>query len=203
MEDLMARWRGLTRSGPDELGSDLLARWREPHRRYHTLDHLRAVLDVIDALETHAADATAVRLAAWFHDAVYECRPGDDERASAQLAADMLPSAGVPDARIAEVVRLVRLTAGHDPAADDANGAALCDADLAVLAGEPDEYAAYAAAVREEYSHVSDRDFRQGRIAVLRNLLGRERLYRTATGSAWEAVARRNIRAELDLLSVS
>jgi predicted metal-dependent HD superfamily phosphohydrolase len=204
VDDLLTRWRDLVGPDADRLGRDLLERWNEPHRHYHTVDHLRRVLDAIDDLEAHATDPTAVRLAAWFHDAVYAGRPGDDEEASARLAEDTLPTVGVPHSRVAEVARLVRLTAGHEPAPGDANGAVLCDADLAVLAGEPDEYAAYAAAVREEHAHVADREFRRGRAAVLRRLLARDPLYRTATGAErWAAAARHNLTTELDLLSVA
>lgn len=204
VDDLLERWRALVGSDADGLGGDLITRWSEPHRRYHTLDHLRAVLDAIDELEDHADDPTVVRLAAWFHDAVYAGRPGEDEQASAKLAAATLPAASVPAERIAEVVRLVRLTAQHNPSADDANGSVLCDADLAVLAGSPDEYAQYAAAVRQEYAHVSERDFHRGRAAALRRLLARDPLYRTPTAAArWEAAARHNLTTELALLSVS
>ncbi len=118
-----------------------------------------------------------------------------------QLAASMLPDLGVDDEQIAEVIRLVELTAAHDPAADDANGAVLCDGDLAVLGGEPTEYATYAAAVRAEYADVAESDFRSGRIAVLERLLTHRPLYRTATGRQhWEEAARRNIETELSLL---
>jgi predicted metal-dependent HD superfamily phosphohydrolase len=204
VDELLERWRRVIGGGADELGRDLLRRWSEPHRRYHTTDHLRAVLDAVDVLESHATDPDAVRLAAWFHDAVYEGRPGDDEVASARMAAQTLPGAGVSDARVREVVRLVGLTASHNVDPGDANGAVLCDADLAILGGEPNEYAAYAAAVRSEYSHVTDRDFTRGRAEVLRRLLALDPLYRTATGAArWAPAARRNLTAELDLLSVS
>lgn len=188
----------------DQLGRDLLRRWSEPHRKYHTADHLRAVLDAVDFLEDHARDPDAVRLAAWFHDAVYNRRPGDDEKASARLAAETLPAAGVYAERVREVVRLVELTASHDPARGDANGAVLYDADLAILGGEPEQYAAYAAAVRSEYAHLTDRDFARGRAEILRRLLALDQVYRTPTGAArWEMAARRNLKAELDLLSVS
>ncbi len=70
-----------------------------------------------------------------------------------------------------EVARLVRLTVTHDPDGGDLNGETLCDADLAVLASDPAAYAAYAAAVREEYGFVPDDAFREGRAAVLRHLL--------------------------------
>jgi len=107
----------------------------------------------------------------------------------------------VPDGRVDEVERLVLLTAGHDPAPDDADGAVLCDADLAVLAGPPDAYVAYASAVREEYGHLSDDEFTAGRIAVLEHLLGLPALYRTPEGARlWAERAVANITAELTLL---
>jgi predicted metal-dependent HD superfamily phosphohydrolase len=199
VDDLLARWRDLALD--EAAGRDLLARWSEPHRRYHNLDHLKAVLATVDELAGDAADADAVRLAAWFHDAVHTGRPGEDERASAELAASMLPGLGVDAERTAEIVRLVELTAGHDPSPTDTNGAVLCDADLAVLGGVPEEYAAYAAAVRQEYAHVPDDQFRPGRLDVLQRLSARERLFNTDGARArWEQTARRNIETELILL---
>ncbi|WP_369358135.1 hypothetical protein [Streptomyces sp. cg2] len=212
--DLAARWaatvaraRG-TQEGPGQEGpapapyaDNLLRRWAEPQRRYHTTDHLTAVLDRIDELAAHAEDLPAVQLAAWFHDAVYRPDRSENEERSAALAERALPELGVPKARTAEVARLVRLTVTHDPAPDDRDGAVLCDADLAVLAGTPDAYAAYAAAVRAEYGFVPDPDFRAGRAAVLRQLLALPRLFRTPTGhDRWEAPARHNLATELALL---
>ncbi|MEI5527222.1 hypothetical protein WB401_33935 [Streptomyces brasiliscabiei] len=176
----------------------LIARWAEPQRKYHTLDHLTAVLDRVEVLEEYAADADLVRLAAWFHDAVYLPDRSENEERSARLAERALPEAGVSEERTAEVARLVRLTVTHDPADDDPNGQVLCDADLAILASAPDAYAAYAAAVREEYGFVPDDAFRAGRADVLRQLLALPRLFRTAYGEReWEARARENLRAEL------
>ncbi|MCZ7414914.1 MULTISPECIES: HD domain-containing protein [unclassified Streptomyces] len=207
--DLLARWNTLLASArenapgpdPEPYGRDLLARWAEPHRRYHTTDHLLAVLGHLDALADHATDPDAVRLAAWFHDAVYRPDRSENEERSASLAARALPEAGVGQARTDEVVRLVRLTVGHDPAPGDTDGEALCDADLAVLAGSPEAYAAYAAAVRAEYGFVPDDAFIAGRAAVLRQLLNLPRLFRTPHGAArWEAPARHNLTTELALL---
>lgn len=199
VEDLTARWRRL--SIDDETGRDLLRRWSEPHRRYHDVRHLTAVLDAVDELAGEADDADAVRLAAWFHDAVYTGRPGADERDSAVLADSVLRAAGLDDALVSEVVRLVALTDGHDPAPGDRNGGVLCDADLAVLGGDPVEYAGYAAAVREEYARVPEVEFRRGRAAVLEALLARDPLFSTTTArDRWEDRARRNVETELILL---
>ncbi|MGW1181514.1 HD domain-containing protein [Streptomyces drozdowiczii] len=190
--------------GPDPLpyADNLLGRWAEPQRKYHTTAHLAAVLDRIDTLAGHAADADAVRLAAWFHDAVYRPDRSENEERSAVLAERALPEAGVSEAVTGEVARLVRLTVTHDPAAGDTNGEVLCDADLAILAAPPKEYAEYAAQVREEYGFVPEEAFREGRAAVLRQLLGLPRLFRTPYGTAeWEPKARQNLLTELELLT--
>jgi predicted metal-dependent HD superfamily phosphohydrolase len=194
--NLLPRW-----PGPEALGAELLRRYAEPHRRYHTTEHLAEVLDHVDELAGEADDAGAVRLAAWFHDAVYDPTRGDNEERSAVLAERMLADTDLPAATVAEVARLVRLTTTHDPAEGDRDGAVLCDADLAILAAVPERYAAYAAAVREEYAAVPDEAFRAGRAEILRNLLGLPALFRTAYGrERWEAAARHNLQIELMLL---
>ncbi|MFE7188770.1 hypothetical protein [Kitasatospora sp. NPDC057541] len=207
--DLLAAWTALLHrcgadSDPGPAGRELLRRWSEPQRRYHTTDHLRAVLGHVDALAGHAGDPDAVRLAAWFHDAVYRPDRSENEERSAALAVRALDGAGLPAARVAEVARLVRLTVTHHPGPGDRDGEVLCDADLAVLGGPPRAYAAYAAAVREEYAFVPEPDFRAGRAAVLRQLLALPALYRTPTAHArFDAPARANLAAELARLEAA
>ncbi|WP_042168996.1 hypothetical protein [Streptomyces sp. NBRC 110035] len=193
-----------TGGGPDPVpyADNLLGRWQEDQRRYHTVAHLTAVLDRVDELAAYADDVDVVRLAAWFHDAVYLPDRSENEERSARLAERALAEAGVPGAEVAEVARLVRLTVTHDPGDDDPDGQVLCDADLAVLASPPSAYAAYTAAVREEYRFVPGDAFREGRAAVLRRLLDLPRLFRTPYGREhWEATARYNIGGELELLT--
>ncbi|WP_031478874.1 HD domain-containing protein [Streptomyces bicolor] len=195
--------RPTTNPDPAPYADNLLTRWQEPQRRYHTLTHLTAVLDHIDELAEHADDPDVVRLAAWFHDAVYLPDRSENEERSARLAERALPEAGVPAERTAEVARLVRLTATHDPAPDDRDGQVLCDADLAILAAPPSAYAAYTAAVREEYHFVPNDAFREGRAAILRQLLALPSLYSTPYGKEkWEATARYNLSSELEMLSL-
>ncbi len=188
---------------PAPYADNLLARWQEPQRRYHTLAHLTAVLDHVDVLAEHADDVDVVRLAAWFHDAVYLPERSENEERSARLAERALPEAGVPAGKTAEVARLVRLTVTHAPADDDRDGQVLCDADLAVLASPPSAYAAYTAAVREEYHFVPNEAFRAGRAAILRQLLDLPSLFHTPHGQReWEATARHNLTGELEMLSL-
>jgi predicted metal-dependent HD superfamily phosphohydrolase len=191
MSDLGARWPLLDHDAERDA---LLAAYGHPARGYHDLLHLAEVLDRLDELgEVAGAERTAVRLAAWFHDAVYDGERDAEER-SAVWAEEAL--AGTPYAE--EVARLVRLTETHEPAAGDLAGRALCDADLAILASHRDRYDAYVAGVRRDFAHLSDADFDAGRGAVVRGLLGRDRLFHTEYGrERWEAAARANLGREL------
>jgi predicted metal-dependent HD superfamily phosphohydrolase len=199
--DLIRAWLALVPAVADVdaagiAGRQLLDRWSEPHRRYHNAAHLSALLSTLNELEA----SRSVRLAAWFHDAVYDPRRPDNEECSARLAVDVLTRLGLGGAA-PEVARLVRLTAGHDPEPGDHDGASLCDADLAVLAWPRREYDGYAAAIRDEYAHVPDPAYRAGRAAVLRGLLDLPVLYRTPDlHDRWEAPARANLARELAAL---
>jgi predicted metal-dependent HD superfamily phosphohydrolase len=205
---LADRWRAAARGAGttaadadlDAAAAYLLGLWSQPQRKYHDVTHLSGVLDVVDRFAGLAPNPDRVRLAAWLHDAVYDPRAlGDaNERDSAEFAAGLLATLGAPAAVAVEVARLVGLTAGHATAADDPDGELLCDADLAVLAADQDRYAEYAAAIRREYAHVSDEDFRAGRAQVLRALLELPSIYRLAPlRQAWEARARANLEREL------
>jgi predicted metal-dependent HD superfamily phosphohydrolase len=198
-----ARGAGATLDDADleAAGGYLLSRWSEPQRQYHTVAHLTAVLDVVDAHAELAPHPDRVRLAAWMHDAVYDPRARGDanERDSAEFAEELLATLGVPAGDAAEVARLVGLTAGHATEDDDPDGELLCDADLAVLAGDEQAYAAYTAAVRREYAHVSDDDFTAGRAQVLKALLELPSIYRLEPLRArWEKQARANLERELN-----
>ncbi|MEV0292851.1 metal-dependent phosphohydrolase [Nocardia sp. NPDC050710] len=201
-KDLHERWTALAGEAARSVGVELVGRYAQQHRRYHTVDHLAAMSAVIDDLAGDADDIEAVRYAAFFHDAIYAVDRADNEERSAELAESVLESLGAAPELVREVGRLVRLTAGHDPEPDDHNGGVLCDADLAVLAADGPGYAAYVAAVRAEYRHVPDELFRAGRTAVLRGLAGQDRLFHTPTARArYESAARANLARELDQLA--
>jgi predicted metal-dependent HD superfamily phosphohydrolase len=175
-----------------DLRDELLAAWDRDG--YHDRLHLVEVLDRLDLLAEAGAsfDRTAVVLAAWFHDAVYAGADDDEER-SAQWAERALPPAYAD-----EVARLVRMTAHHRPADDDAAGCALSDADLAILAAPRERYDAYVAGVRSDFAHVGDDEFRAGRAAVLADLAAKPALFHTPQARGlWESPARANVEREL------
>ena len=200
----MTRWADLAAEldldpeAANDIGFDLAACHTEPHRHYHTMEHITAVLRHLDDL--HAATPTA-KLAAFFHDAVYDPTRADNEAQSAELAREVLKAVDRPEAD--DVAAIVIATAKHElPAEAPRETAAFLDADLAILAARPDVYDTYTANVRAEYSHIADADFRSGRKAILEGFLLRERLYFTTAGQArFEVPARANLRREIAQLS--
>lgn len=179
----------------------LLAAYAEPHRHYHTLEHVAEVARV--AARLPAADPKAVQLAVWFHDAVYDLKADDNEARSAELVGDWLVPLGVPAEVIDRVAGLVRATVhfADDPPPADPDTIALLDADLAILGAAELRYRRYAADVRKEYAWVRDDAYRAGRAKVLEAFLARPRLFRTETlFLEGEGLARRNLSAELSEL---
>jgi predicted metal-dependent HD superfamily phosphohydrolase len=178
----------------------LLARHREKHRRYHTVTHVAWVIRHIGELAVtepieHLHEIVA---AGFYHDAVYEPSYPANERASARLARRDLVSMGWDGDAVERVGSMIEATE-HGSAVDDVGGdtAVLLDADLAILGADPAAYSAYVTAVRAEYRHIADPDWREGRTAVLAGFLERPTIFRTPTGrDHWEDRARANIAAE-------
>jgi predicted metal-dependent HD superfamily phosphohydrolase len=188
--------------GEPNLLESLLARYREPHRRYHGLSHLVWVVRHIHELARHEPvdDIDAVVVAAFFHDAVYDPTSSDNEAASARLAHRRLTELGWPERRVEHITWMIRATADHSTgdAEHDTDTAVLLDADLAVLGAEPAAYQAYVNGIRAEYAHLHDHEWSSGRRSVLEGFLGRDAIYATPTAhDQWEARARANLTAEL------
>jgi predicted metal-dependent HD superfamily phosphohydrolase len=190
---LRRRWESLL-PGRDQLGSQLLARWSEPHRHYHDLAHLS---DALTALDLLGPASRSEEIALWFHDAVHTNSPGHDERLSAELAARELPAAGMDAVDVAEVVRLVLVTIDHRPAPGDAAGARVSDADLAILGADPDRYRASVQGLRAEAPAMDEATWRASRRATLATFAATRPLFHTALGTSWwEGPARANLAAE-------
>src|SRR5581483_8582635 len=194
MEALRKSWDALCgRSGlrnGAQLWQELAARYTEPHRAYHGLQHLEQVVGLLQSMG--ASDE--LLWAAWFHDAVYRPGRSDNEAESAALAAECLDRAGLGAETIALIRAAILATATHRAAP---RHAALLDADLAILGASPAGYAAYRAAIRREYAAAPPAAFRAERLPFVRATLARTPIYQTPyCRQRFEATARGNLAAE-------
>jgi predicted metal-dependent HD superfamily phosphohydrolase len=172
----------------------LIAAYTAPGRHYHNLTHIEdclAALARVDNLST--IEREILSEAIWWHDVVYDATRSDNEELSAQLAEQHLRE----DLRH-EVGRLIRLTRTHDVQPDDRLGAILISIDLSILGAEPARYDAYAAAIRQEFIHVPERDYRAGRAKVLGQFAARPVIFPDAAFAArYDRQARENLAREL------
>jgi predicted metal-dependent HD superfamily phosphohydrolase len=179
---------------------DLVARYSEPHRAYHTLAHVLNCQHELDACRALASDPGAVEAALWFHDVVYEPQGNGNEEASAAFALEVLGRAGMDLQRQGRVERLI-LATRHAAVPEDGDGALVVDIDLAILGAATEEFDRYERAIRIEYAWVPEMVYRMKRIEVLEGFLARPALYATeAFRERLELRARENLGRSIALL---
>jgi predicted metal-dependent HD superfamily phosphohydrolase len=165
-----------------DLSSDyqlLMNAYSEPHRAYHTLEHLNDCLGKLDAARHHADRPIEIEAALWFHDAVYDAHASDNEIQSASWAQKALGELGVLNETTQYVADLI-LATRHITVPFDHNAALLLDIDLSILGAEPEAFDIYEQRIRREYSWVPERDFCHARAPILEAFLSRPKLYQTA-----------------------
>jgi predicted metal-dependent HD superfamily phosphohydrolase len=178
--------------------SPLAARYAEPHRAYHTAEHIAECLAWLDRARDAAERPAELEAAIYFHDAVYDPRAHDNEARSAELFRDLATSARIPSETVERVAALIESTARH--ASDHGDAALLSDIDLSILGAPPLRYARFERDVRREYAMYDDASYRQGRAHVLRSFLEGIQLYRTPRFARLEATARENLTGALAAL---
>ena len=201
--DLARSWHDLAerfhcRMTRDAFFEGIVNRYREPHRRYHTLDHVADMLTTIDEHRERIEEYEALAFATWFHDVIYDPMRHDNEERSASLARRAMRRLQVPTSITNRASALIIATREHEPPDRSFDAALFIDADLAVLGADHEQYGSYADAIRAEYSMVADVDYRRGRSDQLAELLKRPHIYYTEhMRNRFETQARTNISNEL------
>ena len=195
-------WGRLEVVAPEALLAELARRYSEPHRFYHTLQHLRECFSMLEPASHLAWRIGEVQLALWFHDAVYDTRAQSNEEESAHWAQKSLVAGGAGSDAAARVRDLVLATKHHAvPQEEDAK--LVVDVDLSILGAAEPRFAEYERQVRQEYGWVTEEAFRQGRARVLASFLDSSSIYGTAWFAArLEEQARKNLSRSLKELAV-
>lgn len=199
---------------PDEvqaLWQNIAVRYGERQRAYHTLSHIEQLLVQFESIKHHLSEPHIVALALYYHDVIYDPTRADNEQKSAEYAVDAL-SSYLSQEQCQDIYAFIMMTANHqiDESTDSvkyssikcSDAAYLLDMDLSILGAPWSTYEQYAQAIRQEYAHVSDVDYRDGRTGVLKRLLAHPKLYLTDYYyRQLEAQARDNINRELTSLA--
>lgn len=182
----------------EELHAEILARYREPQRHYHTAQHLDECFERWLEVQAHAVHPAEVQLALWFHDAIYDTHSSDNEAQSALLARDSALALGVA-ADSAERISELILATRHAVEPEGRDAEALIDVDLSILGAAPARFDEYEAQIRREYAWVPEDTFRERRREVLAQFLDRRYIYSTSVfRERYELSARTNLQRSLE-----
>jgi predicted metal-dependent HD superfamily phosphohydrolase len=194
-------WKELGAAIPDpKLHGELIARYREPHRKYHTPQHLDECFEKFDEIRALAGHPAEIELALWFHDAIYNVKRRDNEKKSADWARASALAAGTPAEACNRVHALVMATR-HKAVPKGMDAEILVDIDLSILGAAPERFDQYERQVREEYAWVPDFLYRRERKAILKEFLARPRIFSTTLfRDRYEQQARSNIERSLERL---
>jgi predicted metal-dependent HD superfamily phosphohydrolase len=177
------RWLELwSRLGAQSSGTStfalLAAAYAEPHRAYHTAEHIRDCLAELDASRHLAPHPDELEAALWFHDAIYLPAASDNEEQSAELARATLTRSGVPEAVAGRVVTLI-LATRHTVVPTTPDEKLICDVDLSILGRDATTFDEFERRIRREYAWVPEPVYRRERSAVLAGFLRRRWIYQT------------------------
>ena len=185
----------------EEVWVDVQKRYGENGRFYHTLTHIHHALTVAHSVRNEINAWTAVQLAVWFHDVIYDPRANDNEVQSAIYASYHLQQWQIPKPLIQKVNQLILATKDHLQSGLDSDSALFLDVDLAILGAAPKRYDSYARNIRNEYAFVAESAYRQARRQVLLSFLNRPFIFQSPTlQRRFETAARANIQRELNNL---
>ena len=194
-------WRELDAKPADPaVFEQLVARYGEPWRAYHTLQHVRACLHHLDEARHLLQRPAELELALWFHDAINDTQRSDNEELSARWALQHVLEQGLLAGVAARVHDLV-LATKHDAPPGEDEGTFLVDIDLAILGQPAAAFALYETQIRQEYSWVEEPAFCEGRARILEGFLQRDSIYHTDHfRERLEHQARRNLERSLSNL---
>ena len=195
-------WREVGASRVDEeLYARLVESYSEPHRRYHTIQHLEECFAHLDLARSIAQHASEVELALWFHDAIYDTRRTDNEERSAEWARAAALASGLPIETAERIAGLV-LATKHDAVPVGTDAGLLVDIDLAILGSETARFEEYEVQIREECAWVPESLYQNARRKILQGFVSREQIYSTELfHAAYEIRARENINRSLARLN--
>ena len=186
-------WYDIRAEPPKGLLCTLINAYSQPHRYYHTLQHIDECFSLLQNVYDFAERPAEVALAIWFHDYVYAPRETDNEERSAKWAEITILGSSAK-AEVAERVKDLVLATKHDSPLIGGDAKLLVDIDLAILGATDERFEEYEKQIRQEYSWVPEDKYRKARRDILLGFLDREFIYSTSYFSyKYEEKARANL----------
>jgi len=183
---------------------DIIERYEEPHREYHTVEHVCANLDLFDEVKKDIDIRLhrIIELALIYLHAVYDPASEKNVDECAQLAQFQLLGLGLP---VHMVIWVTECIVGTTHVADLSRGKAapqwVADIDLLSLAVFPESFDRNSEKIRAEHFSIpgfTETRWAEGRKAFLKRMLAKKPLYyNQAYREKYEEAAKHNLRRHL------
>jgi len=203
LQGLKARWMKLANYIDPHPDMKVMEKWwqklveaySQPHRHYHTLEHVAACLAELDRVQESFACPQVAEFALWFHDAVYEIGAIDNELRSNTMAKQCARELGLGDGFIGLTEDYIMITDYQNlPESSPDSALKVADIDCSILGQDEKTFDRYEQGIRAEYGQYSDADYNNGRRMFLMKLLTNSMIYHTPDfQELYEAKARANI----------
>ncbi|HLC87483.1 MAG TPA: N-methyl-D-aspartate receptor NMDAR2C subunit [Patescibacteria group bacterium] len=202
--DHQAKWTDLwssvgAKGDPIPPYLDLRDRYAESHRNYHTWKHIADGLAEFEAVAHLAESPDAIRMAYYFHDAIYDTQVPDSQNVdqSAELAVAVMEQAQLPQPFVRKVSDLVIVTK-HTVPPVGIHAQLMVDIDFSIIGKPPVEFEEYEIGIRREHAWVDEQTFRNTRAGILERFLQRPQVFNnTYFLCRYEVQARRNLQGSI------
>ncbi len=192
-------WKRRIGDDGDSVFDELNQLYNQPHRRYHSPSHIEHCLQNFDISSFLMIDPASVEMALWFHDAIYNIPPTNNEQQSADFFLTKAKDRGSAEHR-SKVYRLINITT-HQQEPSNSDEELMMDIDLSSLGSSWDEFIHNSHNIRIEHADVPDSEFYRQQKVLLDRLLARTQLYYTDFfRKRYEDKAVRNITRYLDTM---
>lgn len=171
-------------------------RYTEPHRFYHTLEHIQHCLEQFDTVSEDLHDPDAVEMSIWFHDIVYEINDPNNENLSAELFSDLIGQY-LSDDQSKKIVEHILATI-HPSEPSDHDARYVVDIDLSSIGGSWALFLKDNQSLRQENPDVPHEQYMERKIKFLKSILDRPNFFLTKFfRDRLEEQARSNIRRHI------
>lgn len=201
---------GVSEFEREQCVTTLKRKHEEPHRRYHTWEH---IIEMFDFLFEHAAatnmsndEIATLGGAMLFHDSIYSIDPvyyRDNEVHSANYAREFLEKHYIKKQYIDGIYKLIYSTAHGNGVCteNDQLSLLLHDSDLAILGATRERYQLYVTDIMDELGIGASKENQVKRIKLLTKFRRDKKLYKTEVGEEkFAGNAQKNLSWEIQRL---
>ena len=167
----------------ESFSSVLISAYGEPHRAYHSHQHLVECLENLQTVKglIDKGQQLKIEMALWFHDAIYDVRAHDNEAKSAAWAEQFLENVQATSAFKEDVKTLIMATCHSGGAASEGSLESwIIDIDLSILGSDENRFDEYEQQIRQEYAFVPAAVFNEKRSEILQGFLNRPQIFMNA-----------------------